>query len=104
LTRSAPPDLRIPLSDVRAALQVFSHDPQERTGRALLEAERRFFRALERNLVLEKFLRETETACVSPSARYYLTFSLIDYEKQAVNQPPRRLNDLLDQTEKEMTK
>lgn len=104
LTRAAPPDLRIPLSDVRAALQVFSLDPQAKTGRGLLEAERRFFRALERNLVLEKFLRETETACVSPSARYYLTFSLIDYEKQAVNQPLRRLNDLLDRTEKEMTK
>ena len=104
LTRAVPPDLRIPLSDVRDALQAFSHDPQDRTGRALLDAEHRFFRALERNLVLEKFLREAETACVSPSARYYLTFSLIDYENQAVNQPLRRLNDLLDRTEKEMTK
>lgn len=104
LIRTAPPDLRIPLSDVRDALQTFSHDPRAETGRMLLEAERRFFRALERNLVLGKFLREAETACVSPAARYHLTFSLIDYENRAENQPLRRLNDLLDRTEKEMTK
>ena len=104
LARTVPPDLRIPLSDVQEALAAFAHDPQTQTGCALLETDRRFFRALERNLVLEKFLREAETACVSPSARYYLTFSLIDYENRAVNQPLRRLNELLDRTEKEMTK
>lgn len=104
LIRTVPPDLRIPLSDVRDALQAFSHNPRTLTGRGVLEAEHRYFRALERNLVLEKFLREAETACVSPSARYYLTFRLIDYEKQAANQPLRRLNDLLTRTEKEMTR
>ena len=62
----------------------------------LLQAEQDFFKALENHLALARFLAETEVACVSPAARYYLTFSLIDYRKQPDRQPFQRLAGLLE--------
>jgi len=98
LLQMSPPDLKIPLSDVRNALQTFSAEASNRNGSALLKAEQTFFQALEHHLVLEKFLSETETACVSPAARYYLTFSLIDFRKQPDQQPLKSLTELLERT------
>ena len=63
---------------------------------ALLQAEQAFFKALENHLALVRFLADTEVACVSPAARYYLTFSLIDYRKQPNQQPLRSLAGLLE--------
>ena len=98
LLQMSPPDLKIPLSNVRNALQTFSAEASNRNGSALLKAEQTFFQALEHHLVLEKFLSETETACVSPAARYYLTFSLIDFRKQPDQQPLKSLTELLERT------
>ena len=96
LRQMSPPDLKIPLTSVRIALQSFSAKPSDHTGKALLQAEQDFFKALENHLVLVKFLAEAEVACVSPAARYYLTFSLIDYRKQPDQQPIRSLARLLE--------
>lgn len=104
LIRIQPPDLKIPLTDVRDALQHFMAQPSGSGGTALLNAETAFFRALEKHLVLEKFLSDSETERVSPSVRYYLTFSLIGYEKQPGRQPPRHLAALLEQSQKEFEK
>ena len=98
LLQMLPPDLKIPLSDVRNALQTFSSDPSSRNGKALLKAEQDFFLALEKHLVLEKFLSETEIACVSPAARYYITFSLIDFRRLPDQQPMKSLSELLERT------
>ena len=98
LLQMLPPDLKIPLSNVRNALQTFSGAPSTRNGKSLLKAEQDFFRALENHLVLEKFLSETEISCVSPAARYYMTFSLIDFRRQPDQQPMKSLTELLERT------
>lgn len=98
LWQMSPPDLKIPLGNVRNALQTFSSKPSDRNGAALLQAEQDFFKALENHLALVRFLADTEVACVSPAARYYLTFSLIDYRKQPNQQPFQSLVKLLDST------
>ena len=94
--KMSPPDLKIPLSNVQITLQTFSSKPSDRNGAALLQAEQDFFKALENHLALVRFLADTEVACVSPAARYYLTFSLIDYRKQPNQQPVQSLVKLLD--------
>lgn len=104
LLQMTPPDLRIPLSDIRNALQTFATQPSDRNGKAVLDAEQNFFRAMENHLVLEKFLSETEASCVSPAARYYLTFSLIEFRKQPARQPLRQLAELLERTGRENEK
>ena len=98
ILQMSPPDLKIPLGSIRNALQTFVSQPSARNGSALLKAEQDFFKALEDHLALEKFLAETEAACVSPAARYYLTFSLIGYGKQPGQQPLRNLAELLEKT------
>lgn len=100
----SPPDLKIPVSNVRNALASFTASPSPRNGELLLAAEQKFYQALETNLVLEKFLSDTERECVMPAARYYLTFRLIAYEKRPGSQPVPRLAQLLEQAEKEMEK
>ena len=98
LQHMSPPDLKIPLSNIRNALQTFAARPSVRNGNALLRTEQEFFRALENHLVLEKFLAKTEVGCVSPAARFYLTFSLIDYGRKPEKQPLRGLAELLENT------
>ncbi len=104
LRHMSPPDLKIPLSNIRNALLTFAAKPSVRNGNALLRTEQEFFRALENHLALEKFLAETEVGCVSPAARYYLTFSLIGYGKKPEQQPLRRLAELLENTDTESEK
>jgi len=98
LQHMSPPDLKIPLSNIRNALQTFAARPTLRNGNVLLQTEQEFFKALEYHLALEKFLAKTEVGCVSPAARYYLTFSLIDYERKPEQQPLRGLAELLENT------
>ncbi|MBR4665068.1 MAG: hypothetical protein IKO93_14460 [Lentisphaeria bacterium] len=98
LQHISPPDLKIPLSNIRNALQAFAASPSARNGNVLLRTEQEFFKALENHLALEKFLVKTEVDCVSPAARYYLTFSLIDYERKPEQQPLRGLAELLENT------
>ena len=100
----SPPDLKIPVSNVRNALQTFVDHPSQESGSLLLAAEQNFFRALEKNLVLEQFLSETEQECVTPAARYYLTFRLIDYEKRSAAQLLPRLAGRMKQIEEETGK
>ena len=104
LIKQSPPDLKIPVSDVRNALQAFSADPSQSAGERLLRAEQNFWRALERNLALEKFLSDAETECTAPAARYYLTFRLIDYRNRTAFRPLKTLAELLEQTGKEMVR
>ena len=94
----SPPDLKIPLSNIRNALQTFASKPSVQNGNALLRTEQEFFKALEKHLALETFLAKTEVGCVSPAARYYLTFSLIDYGRKPEQQPLRGLAELLENT------
>ena len=98
LRHMSPPDLKIPLSNIRNALQTFAARPSVQNGNALLRTEQEFFKALENHLALEIFLAKTEVDCVSPAARYYLTFSLIDYGKKPEQQPLRGLAELLENT------
>ena len=104
LTWTAPPDLKIPAGNVHNALRKFAEQPSQQSGKQLLKAEQEFFRALERNLVLEDFLNTAERQTVTPGARYYLTFHLIDYDKHPSRQPLPRLTKLLETTEKETQK
>jgi len=101
LLRLSPGSLKIPLERVRTALQEFIRTPQPAAAARLLEAERQVFTALEKNLVLERFLSETDRDCVAPAARYYLTFHLIDYHRSSGEEPLPQLVRLLEQTEKE---
>lgn len=96
LRQMSPPDLKIPLSDIQTALHVFMRQPSGQSGKALLQAEQNFFKSLEHHLVLVRFLEETEVACVSPTARHYLTFGLVDYRNQPEQQPLRQLAELLE--------
>ena len=98
LRHISPPDLKIPLSNIRNALQTFTARPSVQNGNALLRMEQEFFKALENHLALEIFLAKTEVDCVSPAARYYLTFSLIDYGRKPEQQPLRGLAELLENT------
>jgi|GEM_PF-2050969 len=102
LIKQAPPDLKIPVSEVRYALQIFVSSPSAGSGERVLQMERKFWQAVERNLVLEKFLSDAERDCTAPGARYFLTLRLIDYRSQPEHQPLRQLAELLEQTEREM--
>ncbi|MBQ9338066.1 MAG: hypothetical protein IJS14_12300 [Lentisphaeria bacterium] len=99
LNSRTSPDLKIPLEEVRNALRIFAGMPVPENGSRLLEAERKWFRALERNLALEKMLADAEQECVTPAGRYYLTFHLIDYGKRTSARPLSRLAALLEQAE-----
>ena len=101
LLRHSPGGMKIPLERVRTALLEYIRTPKEDAAARLLEAERQIFAALEKNLLLERFLTETDRDCVAPAARYYLTFHLIDYHRNAGEQPLSQLARLLEQTEKE---
>ena len=101
LLRHAPGGMKIPLERVRTALQEYIRTPKEDAAGRLLEAERQIFAALEKELLLERFLTETDRDCVAPAARYYLTFHLIDYHRNAEEQPLPELARLLEQAEKE---
>lgn len=102
LTRQVPPDLKIPLEKVCSTLRRFAADPSPPNGGKLLKAEQNFYHALEKNLVLENFLSETERDCTSPAARYHLTFQLIGYRDRRSMQPLQSLAALLEKTEKEL--
>ena len=104
LIQMAPPDLKIPLSMVKDSLRIYLSQPTKSNGAALLRSEQNFFRALEKHLALDRFLSETEVACVSPAARYYLTFSVIDYRKAPAQVPLRSLAELLKRTDREYEK
>ena len=104
LIYSASPDLKVPISRIRSAVQNFTAAPSAQTGELLLSEEQNFFRSVEKNLLLTQFLSETERECVAPATRYYLTFSLIDYEKRMQVQPVPRLTRLLEQVTKEAEK
>ena len=101
LLRQSPGSMKIPLERVRSALQEYIRTPKPAAAARLLEAERQIFPALEKELLLERFLTETDRDCVAPAARYYLTFHLIDYQRNAGEQPLPQLARLLEQTEKE---
>lgn len=102
LIKQSSPDLKIPVSDVRDALQVFASGSVPGAGERLLQAERNFWSALEKHLALEKFLSDTEAECTAPAARYYLTFRLIDYRNRTAFRPLPPLVKLLEKTGKEM--
>ena len=101
LLRHAPGGMKIPLERVRTALLEYIRTPKEDAAGRLLEAERQIFAAMEKELLLERFLTETDRDCVAPAARYYLTFHLIDYHRNAEEQPLPELARLLEQAEKE---
>ena len=104
LIQTASPDLRMPLSQIHHALQEFAAQPSPQTEKKLLNSEQNFFRDLERHLVLEKFLSDTEQQERAPGSRFYLTFLLIDYENHLSRHLLPELTQLLEKEEKETGK
>ena len=96
----ASPDLLPALLEVRSALLAFAGAQTSATVRRLQQADANFHRALERNVLLEKFLEETERKVLSASIRYYATLTLL--EKDPVKELPtfRRLEKFLLETQR----
>ncbi len=95
--RIVSPDLSAPLREVWSSLTALPANHSPPALRRVLEANAAFYRALERNIALEKFLSDTERDCVSPVARYYLTFGLIGFSRYSFAQPLKPLMDFLDE-------
>lgn len=96
VSRIAPPDLTGPLTEVRTALNALQTDRSPQAFKRVKDADTAFFRALEQHIALEKFLSDTERDCVSPAARYYLSFKLLDFSRRSFGQPMAPLADFLD--------
>ncbi len=96
--RSVSPDLRPSLREVWAALTFLQTNRSAAAFSRVSEANSAFYTALERHIALEKFLSDTERDCVSPAARYYLTFGLIGFSRHSFGQPLNPLMDFLDES------
>lgn len=89
LGRIVPPDLAIPLSDIRSALSRFRTDRSEESLRSFQCAESAFFRAMERHIALERMLEKTERHVLSPATRYFVTFPVLNqWEKRGASPSP----------------
>jgi len=95
--RIVSPDLRVSLREVWVSLMALRQDHSPAALRRVQESNSAFYRALERNIALEKLLSDTERDCVSPAARYYLTFGLIGFSRHSFGQPLKPLMDFLDE-------
>lgn len=84
ITRFASPDMVHPLHNVRIALLHFGQNQNDETAKALLAADKNFYAAIERNLLLEKFLAESEIRGVVPSAQYYYSLRRMNYYEHSV--------------------
>lgn len=96
--RFVSPDLRPSLREVWDSLTFLQTNRSSAAFSRVREANSAFYTALERHIALEKFLSDTERDCVSPAARYYLTFGLIGFSRHSFGQPLNPLMDFLDES------
>ena len=95
LGQNVPPDLMVPLSEIRLALSRFRTDRSEASLRKFRTAEENFFRAMEHHIALERFLEETERSVLPPATRYFATFEVLhEWEKRGAS-PSRGIDMLL---------
>ena len=98
LGQIAPPDLSLPLSEIRAALTRFRTDRSEETLLKFRKAEKKFFRAMEQHIAMERLLEDTERSVLPPATRYFATFQVLrDREKDGPS-PAGGINALLDES------
>ena len=98
LGQIAPPDLSLPLSEIRAALTRFRTDRSEETRLKFRKAEEKFFRAMEQHIAMERLLEDTERSVLPPATRYFATFQVLrDREKDGPS-PAGGINALLDES------
>ncbi len=90
-----PPDLAIPLSEVRSSLSRFRTDRSEESLQQFRQAEASFFTELERHIAIEHFLNATEKRMLPPATRYFITFQVLRQWEARGASPVSGINALL---------
>ena len=98
LGQIVPPDLVVPLSEIRSALSRFRTDRSEKSLRAFRDAERLFFQTMERHIAIEGLLEKTERQVLPPATRYFITLPVLNQWENFGASPSTELNALLNGT------
>ena len=95
LGRIVPPDLVLPLSEIRSALSRFRTDRSEESLRNFRRAEAAFFHSIERHIAVEQLLEKTEKSILPPATRYFVTFPVLNQWENLGASPAPGINALL---------
>ena len=90
-----PPDLAVPLSEVRSSLSRLRTDRSGESLQKLRQAEASFFTELERHIAIERFLIETEKRVLPPATRYFITLQVLKQQEAQGASPASGINALL---------
>ena len=90
-----PPDLAVPLSEVRSSLSRLRTDRSGESLQKLRQAEVSFFTELERHIAIERFLIETEKRVLPPATRYFITLQVLKQQEAQGASPASGINALL---------